>query len=111
MKILNQYPAELTKREAYRLTKAQSVKKMSEAAGSILNPTAWVLYEDLDNKSGELKKVLVLEDNGEIFGTISGTFIREFCDAAETFENEVGPIKVIEGTTKAGRQFITCELA
>lgn len=111
MKIINQYPAELTKREAYRLTKAQSVKKMSEAAGSILNPTAWVLYEDLDNKSGELKKVLVLEDNGEIFGTISGTFIREFCDAAETFENEVGPIKVIGGTTKSGRPFITCELA
>lgn len=111
MKIINQYPNDLTKRDAYRLTKAQSVKKMSEASGSVLNPTAWVLYEDLDNKSGELKTVLVIEDNGEMFGTISGTFIREFCDAAETFENEVGPIKVIEGVTRAGRKFITCELA
>ena len=111
MKIINQYPNDLTKRDAYRLTKAQSVKKMSEASGSVLNPTAWVLYEDIDNKSGELKTVLVIEDNGEMFGTISGTFIREFCDAAETFENEVGPIKVIEGVTRAGRKFITCELA
>jgi accessory colonization factor AcfC len=111
MKILNQFPNELSKRDAYRLTKAQSVKKMSEAAGSVLNPTAWVLYEDLDNKSGEVKTVLTIEDNGEIFGTISGTFIREFCDAAETFENEVGPIKVIEGVTRSGRKFITCELA
>lgn len=111
MKIINQYPNDLTKRDAYRLTKAQRVKKMSEASGSVLNPTAWVLYEDLDNKSGELKTVLVIEDNGEMFGTISGTFIREFCDAAETFENEVGPIKVIEGVTRAGRKFITCELA
>lgn len=111
MKILNQYPTELSKRDAYRLTKAQSVKKMSEAAGSVLDPTAWVLYEDIDNKSGELKTVLVIEDNGEMFGTVSPTFIREFCDAAETFENEVGPIKVISGTTKAGREFITCELA
>ena len=35
MKILNQYPAELTKRDAYKLTEAQSVKKMQEAAGSV----------------------------------------------------------------------------
>jgi accessory colonization factor AcfC len=111
MKIINQFPNELSKRDAYRLTKAQSVKKMSEAAGSVLNPTAWVLYEDLDNKSGEVKTVLTIEDNGEIFGTISGTFIREFCDACEAFDNNPGAIKVIEGTTKSGRKFITCELA
>ena len=111
MKIINQYPAELTKRDAYKLTEAQSVKKMLEAAGSVLNPTAWVLYEDLDNKSGEMKTVLVIEDNGEKFGTISPTFIRSFCKAAETFDNEVGPIKVIELQAKSGRAFITCELA
>ena len=111
MKIINQYPNELTKRDAYRLTRASSVKKMSEAAGSVLNPTAWVLYEDLDNKSGEVKTVLTIEDNGEIFGTISGTFIREFCDACEAFDNNPGASKVIEGTTKSGRKFITCELA
>lgn len=111
MKIINQYPAELTKRDAYKLTEAQSVKKMQEAAGSVLNPEKWVLYEDLDNKSGELKTVLVIEDNEEKFGTISPTFIRSFCKAAETFDNEVGPIKVLELQTKSGRAFITCELA
>lgn len=111
MKIINHYPNELTKRDAYRLTRASSVKKMSEAAGSVLNPTVWVLYEDLDNRSGELKTVLVIDANGEMFGTISGTFIREFCDACEAFDNNPGAIKVIEGTTKSGRKFITCELA
>lgn len=111
MKILNQYPEELTKRDAYKLTEAQSVKKMQEAAGSVLNPEKWVLYEDLDNRSGEMKTVLVIEDNGERFGTISPTFIRSFCKAADTFENEVGPIKVLELQTKSGRAFITCELA
>ena len=51
MKIINQFPNELSKRDAYRLTKAQSVKKMSEAAGSVLNPSAWVLFEDLNSKT------------------------------------------------------------
>ena len=84
---------------------------MAEAAGSTLNPTAWVLYEVLDDKTGEMKTVLVIEDNGEMFGTISKTFIKAFCKACEFFDNEVGAIKVIEGTTKAGRKYITCELA
>lgn len=111
MKIINQFPNELSKRDAYRLTKAQSVKKMSEAAGSVLNPSAWVLFEDLNSKTGELQTVLVMEDNGEKFATVSKTFIKEFCDACEAFDNNPGGIKVIEGTTKSGRKFITCELA
>lgn len=111
MKIINQFPNELSKRDAYRLTKAQSVKKMSEASGSVLNPTAWVLFEDLNSKTGELQTVLVMEDNGEMFATVSKTFIKEFCDACEAFDNNPGAIKVIEGTTKSGRKFITCELA
>lgn len=111
MKILNQFPNELSARDAYRLTKAQSVKKMSEAAGSVLNPSAWVLFEDLNSKTGELQTVLVMEDSGEMFATVSKTFIKEFCDACEAFDNNPGAIKVIEGTTKSGRKFITCELA
>lgn len=111
MKILNQYPLNLDRREAYKLTEAASVKKMAEAAGSTLNPDAWILYEVLDNKTGEMKTVLVIRDGEEIFGTISKTFIQAFVKAAEFFENELGAIKVIEGTTKAGRKYITCELA
>lgn len=111
MKVINQFPADLTKRDAYRLTKAASVKKMSEAAGSVLNPTAWVLYEVLDDKTGEMKTVLVIEADGEMFGTISKTFIKEFCDACEEFDNDPGALKIIEGTTKSGRKYITCELA
>ena len=111
MKIINQFPNELSKRDAYRLTKAQSVKKMSEAAGSVLNPSAWVLFEDLNSKTGELQTVLVMEDNGEMCATGSKTFIKEFCDACEVFDNNPGAIKVNEGTTKSGRKFITCEVA
>ena len=108
-KILNQYPADLDKRTAYRLTRAQT-KKMIEAAGSVLNPTAWVLYEDINGKSGEIQNVLTLEADGEVFGTVSKVFIREFTDAAEYFGGTPGAIKVITGETKNGRDFVSCEV-
>lgn len=108
-KILNAYPKDMDKRSAYRLTRA-TAKKMVEAAGSVITPDKFVLYEDADPKSGELKTVLTVESDGEIFGTISQTFIREFTDAAEEFGGTPGPIKVIVGQTKNGRDFVTCEI-
>ena len=111
VKILNSFPENMAKRDAYKLTRAQSTLKMQEAAGEVLTPSAWVLYETTDAKTGETKTVLVIESNGVIYGTISNTFIREFSNAAEEFNNDVGAIRVIEGNTKAGRTYITCELA
>lgn len=109
-KILNQYPVDMDKRTAYRLTKANTVKKVSEIAGSVINPSAWILYEDQDEKTGELKTVLTIEDNGELFGTISKTFIKAFIDAADFFGDELGSVKVISGKSKAGREYVTCEI-
>ncbi len=108
-KIITQYPADLDKRTAYRLTRANA-KKMIEAAGSVITPTAYVLYEEPDAKSGEIKTVLTIEADGEIFGTVSSVFIREFVDAAEYFNGDVGSIRIITGETKNGREFVTCEI-
>ena len=108
-KILTQFPADLDARTAYRLTRANA-KKMIEAAGSVITPSAYVLYEDADAKSGEVKTVLTLEADGEVFGTISSVFIREFMDAADYFGGNPGSIKVISGETKGGREFVTCEI-
>lgn len=108
-KILTQYPNDMEKRDAYRLTRA-TAKKMKEAAGSVINPEKFVLYEDADAKSGEIKTVLTVEAEGEVFGTISPTFIREFVDAAEEFGGTPGPIKVIVGESKNGREYVTCEI-
>lgn len=105
MKIVKTYPENLNKRDAYRLVKAASAKKLIDAAGSVLEPDAWVLYED------EEKTVLTIEADSEIFGTISETFIKEFMDAFNELGSDMGPIKVIQGQTKNGRSYITCELA
>lgn len=108
--ILNKFPTDIGKRDAYRLAKAQDVNKMQTLAGATITPEKWVLFEDPDPKTGEIKTVLVIEANGEKFGTISKTFIDTFLDAAEEFGEDLGEIAIIGGTSKAGRDFITCEI-
>ena len=57
-----------------------------------------------------LNDVSLQVTDGEIFGTVSSVFIREFVDAAEYFNGDVGSIRIITGETKNGREFVTCEL-
>lgn len=105
MRIIKSFPEELGKRDAYKLTESQSTRKLVEAAGSILEPDKWVLYEDED------KTVLTMEADGELFGTISGTFIDAFIKAYDELGEDMGPIRVVTGTSRAGRTYVTCELA
>jgi hypothetical protein len=101
----------MDRKKAYQLTHAMSTRKMQDAVDSILKIDAWVLYTDVDSKTGEAKDVLAIESDGEIFGTISKTFLREFTDIVDAFGDDPElSIRVVAGTSKAGRQFITCEI-
>lgn len=108
-KILAQHPHDMSKRDAYKITRGEA-KKIKDIAGSVITPEMFALYEDTDLKTGELKKVLTIIADGEKFGTISPTFIREFMDAAEEFDGDIGPIKIVTGETKNGREYVTLEL-
>ena len=109
MEVIKKYPEELSSRQAYKMMKSPDVKKMSDADGSILEVKSWIKYSDIDQKTGEVKEILTLETNdGEMFGTVSPTFQREFNDITEFFGDDVGAIKVTSGTSKSGRNFITC---
>jgi len=105
MKIIKTFPEELSRRDAYKLTESQTARKLVDLAGSIIEPEKWVLFEDED------KTVLTLEADGELFGTISGTFIDAFVKAYDELGAEMGPIRVVTGTSRAGRTYVTCELA
>lgn len=49
---------------------------------------------------------------GEVFGTNSATFIDDFEKMAALFgPGGVDAIEVVSGTSKAGREFITCAYA
>ena len=111
MELTKAFPAELDQRTIYKMMKSPDVKKMSDADGSVLEVAAWIVYTDADSRTGEVREVLTIQTtDGEMFGTVSGVFQREFKDITKFFGDDVGTIKVISGKSKAGRSFITCSV-
>ena len=111
MELIKAFPAELDQRTIYKMMKSPDVKKMSDADGSFLDVAAWISYTDTDSRTGEIKELLVIQTtDGEMFGTVSAVFQREFKDIVKFFGDDVGMIKVISGKSKAGRNFITCSV-
>lgn len=109
MQLVKSFPSDLDARSAYKMMKSPEVKKMSEADGSVLEVKSWIQYIDTDSKTGEQKEVLTIATtDGEMFGTISATFLREFLDIVKFFGDDVGMIRVVSGKSKAGRNYITC---
>lgn len=111
MELIKAFPAELDQRTIYKMMKSPEVKKMSDADGSILEVAAWIIYSDVDSRTGETRNILTIQTtDGELFATVSGVFQREFSDITKYFGDDVGAIKVTSGKSKAGRQFLTCSV-
>ena len=104
--IINQYPPDMDKKTAYKLMNSNSTQKMSDYAGSVIQVVAWCIFEDED------RIVLsIMTDDAEIIATVSATFIGAFEKMVDHFgADEVSAIKVVSGTSKAGREFITCDI-
>ena len=112
MEVIKKFPEDMDPKTAYRLMKSPEVKKMLEAEGSILEIENWIHYNSPDRETGEIKEVIAIATpDGELFATISNTFREEFMDMVNYFGSDLGAIKVIAGTSKAGRKYITCSIA
>ena len=100
---------ELTKEEKYFLTKAQDVQKMTEAVDQILDLSAWAIYKDTNADGKEVELFAMLTEDGDKFATNSATFIGAFREILDIFEPaEVKRLKVMSGTSKNNRTYITC---
>lgn len=102
----------LTPKEIYNLTSSPAVQKMRDVVDSVIEIDKYAFYEDLNKKTGEVQEILAIQTpDGEIFATNSPTFKEDFENMVAFFEGmgeEVHAISVMSGTSKAGRQFITC---
>lgn len=102
----------LTPKQIYNLTMSPKTQKMKNAVGSRIEIAAWACYEDENKKTGELQQVLsIMTPEGEIFATNSPTFKEGFFQMIDLFRGmgvTVNAISVISGTSKAGREFISC---
>lgn len=113
MNIVKLYPEDASKKTRYNLTMSPKMQNMKSIKGSVLEVSAWCKYEDVDVKTGEVRPILSIETpEGEVFGTNSATFISDFEAMVDMFgEGGVDALEIISGTSKAGREFITCAYA
>ena len=110
MKNIIEKSRELTNQELYLLTMSPKADSVKNHVGERIDVAAWLVFEDVDKKSGEVHQVLsVLTPENEVFSTISPTFQSDFMDMAELFHNDFA-FEIISGKSKAGREFVTCAL-
>lgn len=111
MKNITNKSRELTNQEIYLLTMSPKADSVKNHVGERIDVSAWAIFEDVDNKTGEVHNVLsVLTHDNEVFSSISPTFQSDFLDMAELFQNEF-TFEIVAGKSKAGRDFVTCALA
>ena len=100
---------ELTKKEIYFLTKTQETQKMTEAVDQTLDLELWCLYKDHNSDGEEVELFSMRTSEGETFATNSPTFIAAFRDILDVFEpQEITKLKVMSGTSKNNRTYVTC---
>ena len=111
MNVTQMKPESMDKKTLYSLTRGQSMSIKDVDDRTVITPVAYAVYEDTD-KDGKVNEVLAIRDkeSGEVFTTISQTFKRDFFDIVALMGEDDYSIRTVHGTTKAGRDFVTCTM-
>lgn len=102
---------ELNKKELYKMTMDAGIKKMKDFVGASIEVYAYCVYTDFNSKDNKEVEILsVMDTDGAVYATNSPTFKKDFMNIAALMEGEDFSVGVTSGTSKAGREFITCTL-
>lgn len=107
---------DFTKVELYRMTKSPAIVSVKAVEdGATMEVHGWLTFED-ENAKGETSHMLSIigigEDGEEVVWTCqSQTFKDNFMDLWELFNGDTFKIKKLSGVTKAGREYVNCDLA
>lgn len=102
-----------TPMDVYALTKSPERSKLSEVSGAVLELDKWIVYSEPNSKGDEVTLVSLATKDGKAYTSNSGTFIRDFTSAITMFAEfgaEFHTIQVMNGQSKAGRNFIICKV-
>ena len=98
-----------SKKTMYKLTRAKGMNIKDLENGERVPVDAWALYTDVNTKGTE-QTVLAIISGDKKYHSISPTFQRDFSDIVSLMEGEDFAIIITKATSKAGREFVTCEL-
>ena len=101
---------ELTKKEVYQMTMSPKIQKISDNKGVVIDVAAYCFYSDEKDDGKTVDILSVMDADGSIYATNSPTFRDDFERICEIMDGEDFSIEVISGTSKAGREFVTCAL-
>ena len=106
--VIRKFPETMTPKELYLMLKNPDSVKMSDAKGQTLHPEAYVLFDDVNQGTGEVVHIVSIRSNGKVYATNSASFIREFGMIAAAFGDDMPDIEVTTGKSSKGRQYISC---
>lgn len=103
---------EADKKTLYKLTKSKGVS-VKDVDG-VFSVKAFLIYEDVNSK-GEIQTVTAVlcedsENQPVKLQSISATFRREFEEIVDIMGKDDFSIILVHGTTKSGRDFVSCEM-
>lgn len=102
------------KKALYKLTKTPGINVKDIEPDKSHGVAAYALYTDskVDREGNEKEQTVlaVILDSGEKLQTISNTFITAFLEIVDIMGDEAFSIITRKSKSKAGREFVTCEL-
>ena len=102
---------DLDKRSMYIHTRGSSISMKEVEDGTVIEPAEIVVYEDTNSK-GETQLITSIIDVGGTHYTTNSRFFRDELQVIwNLMEGEVFSLIVRKNVSKAGRTFVTCELA
>lgn len=107
---INNKSREFAPAEVYKITKSNSIGKMTECTAEVLEVTGYIHYTD-EKLEGEAVEILSLETDHGIYATNSATFIRTFFDIVEIMGELPINITIGHDVSKNGRNYIYADLA
>lgn len=103
---------EFSEVEQYLMTIAPSIISMKDAPdGTHITVDGILTFEDTKESTGEIADILsVITPEKKVYSCQSSTFKRSLRDISNIMKGKTFTIVKTSGKTKAGRDFINCEL-
>lgn len=103
---------DFTKVEKFKMTAGQSIISMKDVPdGTEIKVDGFISFEDTNAQTGEINTITsILATDGTIYAFQSKTFGNMLIDIHTLADGEPYTIRKISGKTKAGRDYINCDL-